>query len=299
MGIAGLAIAAAASTVSAAVSAVVTSPSTRATLNAAAERLSPQRGGNLYRPTTEEVARWERKMGRPASLRGGIRIVPRVRCYPWKNATPHIMTDFARLAGETLGIGEAGGVLWAVQANYEGGYGGGGAWNRNTNNVKLYSGLARQAGTPAVYWLRDNVNSEDMYQSFGIPADYNGGEQSLDDNVDAWREAISDNWRRTFGQPHYQNSVATVNGRKLSLMELFRGGYLQQVAVIMGRNDYAAGYNNPAVMTSGYRRMAMLGSYARGGGWPVGSRRVPMVPPVLNIVPVNSAVKTGGRVIVT
>lgn len=216
------------------------------------------RGGNGYVPTVDEIARWERKMNRSSSLRGGIQVRPRVQCFPYTRSAPHIATPFAEMAGDTLNIGELGGIVWAVKANVEGGYSQAGSWNRNTGNVKLYSGLARQPTTPECWFLKDGVNSEDMYQSFGVGVN-DRTPQYLEDNPSAWRAAIQDAFNRTFGQPHYQNSWAMVDNVRVSFMDCLRRGLLQQVCAIMGGNGYAVSYLTGTFMTARYRRMYTSG----------------------------------------
>lgn len=238
------------------------------------------RGGNGYVPDADILAQWERKMGRPSSARSGIRYVPRVHTYPYLRSNPHILTSFATLASEALGITEKGGILWAVKANIEGGYLQNGSWNRNTGNVKLYSGLARQAVTPQCWFLVDGVNSLDAYQSFGVEA----GEltpQYLEDKRDAWIAAVRDAFARTFGQTHYQRSAAVVGTRRLTFMECLNEGYLQQVCAIMGGNGYAMGYRGGTFMTARYRRMYTSGYRGR----PMIPRDSLRIHPVTRVIP--------------
>jgi hypothetical protein len=183
------------------------------------------------------------------------------------------------MASRVLGITPAGGTLWAVKANIEGGFDSNGTWNRNTGNVKLYSALARNDETPECWFIVDGVNSIDAYRSFGVgPNDT--ADQYLDDNPTAWGEAIRDAWDRTFGQAHYQSSFATVNGQRKTFMECINAGLLQQVCGIMGGNGYAASYRSPSFMTARYDRL----------------RRAGRVDSVLNIQPASTVIgRTSSR----
>lgn len=205
-------------------------------------------------PTTEQIAAWERKVGRPASKRAGIRLRPRVRTYPYLRSQPLKLQPFAAMAARVMSLSPAGGTILALIGNIEGAYESNSTWNRNSGNVKLYSSLALADETPECWFIVDSVRSLDLYQSFGVgPND--SADQYLEDNPAAWEESIRDGWRRTFGQPHYQNSFAIVSGQRKSFMDCMNAGLVQQVCCIMGGNGYARSYRSGSFMTARFNRL--------------------------------------------
>lgn len=210
-------------------------------------------------PNEAELREWERKVNRPSSKRSGIQIRPRVRTFPFlRGDSARSLTAYAELAAEAVRLSAPAGTIMAVIGNIEGGYSSGATYNRNSGNVKMMGSIAREDTTPPCYFLIDNINSLDAYQSFGVEPNQ-AGEAYLADNRAAWMEGVSNNWRRTFGQPRYQNASAIVGGNRLSFNDLMNGGYLQQVCAIMGINGYARSYRNPEYMTARYRRLVRAG----------------------------------------
>jgi hypothetical protein len=206
-------------------------------------------------PNEAELIAWERKVNRPSSKRSGIQIRPRVRTFPFlRGDANRSLAAYSDLCGEALQLSPSAGTIMAVIGNIEGGYSSGATYNRNSGNVKMMGGIAREDVTPPCYFLVDNINSLDAYQSFGVEPNQTG-EAYLADNQAAWREGVSNNWRRTFGQPRYQNATAVVGGNRLTFNQLMNGGYLQQVCAIMGINGYAASYRSPSYMTARYYRL--------------------------------------------
>lgn len=206
-------------------------------------------------PNESEIVAWERKVNRPSSKRSGIQIRPRVRTFPFlRGDANRSLVAYSDLCGEALQLTPAAGTIMAVIGNIEGGYSSGATYNRNSGNVKMMGGIAREDVTPPCYFLIDNINSLDAYQSFGVEPNQ-AGEAYLADNQTAWKEGVINNWRRTFGQPRYQNATAVVGGNRLTFNQLMNGGYLQQVCAIMGINGYAASYRSPSYMTARYYRL--------------------------------------------
>ena len=213
---------------------------------------SARRRGQPVIPSPDMLAQWERKVRRDPSKRSGIQVRPRVVTYPFRAGdASRSLVAYAALCGQALRTTVAGGTIMAVIANIEGGYSSGATYNRNPGNVKLMGSRARLDVTPPCYFLTDNINSFDAYQSFGVEPGQTATAH-IADNEAAWIEGIQSNFNLTFAQPRYQSKSATVNGRSMSFRELLDGGYLQQVCAIMGINGYAASYRNPEYMTARY-----------------------------------------------
>lgn len=210
-------------------------------------RNGPLYSNNGNRATLEQIAEWERKVGRSPSKRNGIMQVDRVRTTPYVNAShPLDLRGFARLAAEGADVPLRGGYVLAVLLSVETGAGRStncALWNHNAGNFKLYREQRLAERTPPCYFLVDNIRSLDFYPAFG----------DLPSAIAAWKSV-------TFGNARY-NQYGT--------MRALERGNLNDFCQAIGRAGYARSYAlDRRAMEPRARLLMRDGRYSRMSGPP-------------------------------
>lgn len=214
--------------------------------------ISPTYRNSGSMATTEQIAAWETKVGRPASLRSGINQVARVATNPLTGGShPHDMRVFARRMGEVSGTGIKGGYCLAVLCSVEtwigvAGHGSGACWNWNLGNTKYSRSQSRQPNLGPCYFLVDRVHSLDFYAAFN----------DLESAVRAWGNS-------TWANTRYNARVA---GKKTCL-EAMRDGDLPAFCEALGRGGYADSYRlSRDALTPRAKLLSRVAPYARFSG---------------------------------